>query len=91
MLYNKRTAIALITLYCCIVCLYFFEPLLTNQLVSMGVEIRHIGYFFCFGTLSYCIFGPLVGIISKHILEKRYLSFAALFSVAASLFFLGPS
>ena len=27
---NKRTGIALFTLYCCIVCMIFFEPLLTN-------------------------------------------------------------
>jgi hypothetical protein len=37
------------------------------------------------------VFGPLVGIFSKNIKEKRYLSLAALLTTALALFFFGPS
>lgn len=67
----------------------------------MKIEIRKIGkiidnliltgYFFCFGTLSYCVFGPLCGWISKNVKEKRYVTMGAILASVASLFFLGPS
>lgn len=50
-----------------------------------------LGYFFLFGTLSYVVFGPLVGIFSKNLDEKRYLTFGALVTTAFALFFFGPS
>ena len=54
--------------------------------------IRHLlGYFFLFGTLSYVVFGPIVGILSKRYEEKRYLTFAALLITALGLMFFGPS
>jgi predicted PurR-regulated permease PerM len=57
----------------------------------MKLKFKHIGYFFLFGTLSYVLFGPLVGIFSKHLEEKRVLTFAALLTTALALFFFGPS
>jgi len=100
LLLNRRTLTTLFSMYACIVCMIFYEPLLTNQLTSMDVNVSKIGkicyleisgYFFLFGTLSYVVFGPLVGVYSKGMPEKRYLAFWALVTTAVALLFFGPS
>ena len=53
--------------------------------------MKIIGYFFLFGTLSYVVFGPIVGIFSKNLEEKRYLTLGALVTTAIALLFFGPS
>jgi hypothetical protein len=98
---NKRTLIHILMIFGCIVCMIFYEPLLSNQLISMNVSINNIGnpqennlflgYFFLFGTLSYVVFGPIVGIFSKNFDEKRFLTFGALLTTSIALFFFGPS
>ena len=40
---NKRTLIHLLMIFGCIVCMIFYEPLLSNQLISMNVSINNIG------------------------------------------------
>lgn len=40
---NKRTVIHLTMIFGCIVCMIFYEPLLSNQLISMNVSINNIG------------------------------------------------
>jgi hypothetical protein len=39
----KRTQITLGVLFACIVCMIFYEPLLSNQLASMEIAINKIG------------------------------------------------
>lgn len=39
----KRTKVTLGVLFSCIVCMIFYEPLLSNQLSSMNVAINKIG------------------------------------------------
>jgi MFS family permease len=97
----KRNQVTLAVIVSCIICMMFYGPLLSNQLASMNIAInkigknsaiRHpLGYFFLFGTLSYVVFGPIVGILSKRYEEKRYLTFAALLITALGLMFFGPS
>jgi ABC-type microcin C transport system permease subunit YejB len=43
LLNNSRTLTTISTLYACIVCMVFYEPLLTNQLSSMNVELNKVG------------------------------------------------
>ena len=43
LLMNKRTFVMLSALYACIVCMIFYEPLLTNQLTSMSIQVNKIG------------------------------------------------
>lgn len=40
---NKLTLIHLLMIFGCIVCMIFYEPLLSNQLISMNVSINNIG------------------------------------------------
>lgn len=40
---NKRTITHLSMIFACIVCMIFYEPLLSNQLISMNVSINKIG------------------------------------------------
>ncbi|TNV79136.1 hypothetical protein FGO68_gene9708 [Halteria grandinella] len=91
LLMNKRTLWSLGSMYLCIVCMIFYEPLLTNQLTSMDIGLNKIGYFFLFGTLSYVVFGPLVGAFSNRVSEKRYLMLAAFATTSLALLFFGPS
>lgn len=91
LLLNKRTLWSLGSMYLCIVCMIFYEPLLTNQLTSMDIGLNKIGYFFLFGTLSYVVFGPLVGAFSNKVPEKRYLMLASFATTSLALLFFGPS
>lgn len=43
LLSNRRTLTTLFVLFGCIVCMIFYEPLLSNQLTAMNVEINKIG------------------------------------------------
>ena len=88
---NYRALVALVSVFMCIVCMMFFEPLLTNHLISLDVEVYQIGFFFCCGTLSYCVFGPLVGYFARFVHEKRFLTQFALLTTTFSLACFGPS
>jgi MFS family permease len=57
----------------------------------MDIQLNKIGYFFLFGTLSYVVFGPLVGAFSNRVPEKRYLILAAFVTTTLALAFFGPS
>lgn len=91
LLKNYRTMVAILSVFMCIICMMFFEPLLTNHLISLDVEVYQIGFFFCCGTLSYCVFGPLVGYFARFVQEKRYLTQFALIITTISLACFGPS
>ncbi|CDW88996.1 permeases of the major facilitator superfamily [Stylonychia lemnae] len=90
LLTNKRVIVAALSSIFAMIFLLFFDTILSDQLLDMGISKDLVGYIYSVSCLVYSIVCPFVGYICKKI-HKIYVLQIAIILSAISLYFFGPS
>ncbi|CDW87636.1 permeases of the major facilitator superfamily [Stylonychia lemnae] len=103
MIKNKRVMIACISVIIAMVFMLFFETILADQLLAIGVSKDHVGnlikfdfkilrlgYIYSIMSLVYTVFSPFVGFFCDK-LKKIYITQFSFFLATIALIFYGPS
>ena len=67
LLTNKRVLMACISSIFAMIFMLFYDTILSDHLIYLGVSESVIGYVFALGCLVYAIFCPIVGHLANHV------------------------
>eukprot|EP00347_Sterkiella_histriomuscorum_P005636 403355840 len=90
LLKNKRVMMASISSIFAMIFMLFYDTILSDQLIEVGLDKNLVGYLFALICLVYTLCSPIVGHFSQKI-KKIYITQAAFIFASISLFFFGPS
>lgn len=90
MLKNYRVRIAVMVGTVGVIFMFFYESILTEHLVNIGIGKSETGYFFGLVSFVYTLSSLLIGYLC-HFIKRRYLTQFSLLLSALALFCLGPS
>lgn len=70
---NRRALLALVSAVVSLIFTLFFDGILANHLIIIGVSPNLIGYFFGIIALVFAISSPLIGLLSR-VMPTRYIT-----------------
>eukprot|EP00347_Sterkiella_histriomuscorum_P004444 403360434 len=90
LLTNKRVMMASISSIFAMIFMLFYDTILSDQLLEIGVSKNLVGYMFGLMSLIYTLSSPIAGWLCQK-LKKIYITQLAFILASISLFFFGPS
>ena len=90
MLQNRRVLVAVGSSILAMILMFFYDSILADHLLDIGVSDSDVGYFFALVCLSYVLSAIAINFLTRHI-KRRYISQSSFLIASLALMFFGPS